>query len=166
MYEITPALSADAPAIEALLDAAFGPDRKSKTSYRFREGVDQVADLSYVIREHGRIIGSVSYWPILIGESDFPALLLGPLAVNPLRKNEGIGRALVFKTLDRAAALGHRLVLLVGDPAYYSRFGFSPAAPAGFDMPGEDPARLQLRALDPQVLKTVRGTIKRSPRVC
>src|SRR5690606_41229796 len=125
MYEITPALSADAPAIEALLDAAFGPDRKSKTSYRFREGVDQVADLSYVIREHGRIIGSVSYWPILICESDFPGLLLGPLAVNTLRKNEGIGRALVFKTLDRAAAIVLLLGFFVDDSDYYTLFKFS-----------------------------------------
>lgn len=164
MFEITHATPEDAPAIEALLDAAFGTDRKAKTSYRFREGVGQVADLSYVVREHGRIIGSVSYWPVLIGETDFPALLLGPLAVDPLRKNEGIGRALVFGTLERAAALGHRLVLLVGDPAYYSRFGFSPAAPAGFRMPGEDPARLQLRALDARVLDEARGAIKRAPQ--
>lgn len=164
MFDISPASPEDTPAVEALLDAAFGRDRTSKTSYRYRDGVDPVRQLGYVVREQGRIIGSIAYWPILIGESDFEALLLGPLAVDPTRKNEGIGRALVFGTLDRAAALGYRLVLLVGDPAYYRRFGFSPAAPEGFSMPGENPERLQLRALDASVLAEISGTLKRRER--
>jgi predicted N-acetyltransferase YhbS len=75
------------------------------------------------------------------------ALLLGPLAVEPGLKGRGVGRALVHGGLDAARSAGHALVLLVGDPSYYAQFGFVPAAPLGFDMPGEEPGRLQALAL-------------------
>jgi len=98
---------------------------------------------------------------ILVGNADHPALLLGPLAVAPDRTKCGIGRALMFKTLDLAAQLGHDLVLLVGDVDYYQRFGFVPATPHGFVMPGEArPDRLQVGPLKDDVLGHVAGDIR------
>lgn len=160
MFQLIPTAIADAPAVEALLDAAFGPGRKSKTSYRYRDGVEAIPALSYVAREDDRIIGSISYWPIRVGSPGKPALLLGPLAVDPTRKNEGIGRALVFRTLEVAASMGHRLVLLVGDPTYYCRFGFAGAEALGIRMPDEDQARLQYRALDPAAAEEFEGVVR------
>jgi len=80
---------------------------------------------------------------------DAPALLLGPLAVDPTRRGEGIGRMLVARTLDQAMLSGHRLVILVADPGYYEQFGFVPAAAFGFSMPNEKPERLWIRPLAP-----------------
>jgi len=147
MFDLAPERATDSVAVESLLDVAFGPDRRVKRSYAFREGEAPVAELCWLIRDGGRIVGSIRYWPVRAGGR--PALLLGPLAVAPDRRGEGIGKALVDATLDRAAAAGHGLVLLVGEPVYYARFGFEPAAPRGLVMPGEHPDRLMLRVLDP-----------------
>jgi len=136
----------DAAAIETLLDTAFGADRRAKRSYSYRRGVARVASLSLVARDPtGGLVGTIRYWPIRIlreGSSE-PALLLGPLAIEPRLKGLGVGRALVNASLAMAKAQGHRLVLLVGDTAYYGQFGFMPAAPLGFVMPHEQPQRLQ-----------------------
>lgn len=141
---------ADAAAIEALLDAAFGADRRAKRSYSYRQGCASDAALRLVARDgDGRVVGTIRYWPIVVrkGRRRTPALLLGPLAVDPSLKGKGIGRALVRESLALAEEAGHRLVLLVGDGAYYRQFGFEPASPRGFVMPLESPARLQVRTL-------------------
>ena len=146
MFVIRSEAAADAASIEPLLDRCFGHDRHKKTSYRYRDGVPPLADLAFVAEDEKRqLVGAIRYWPIGLGSR--PALLLGPLAIDPDRQGRGIGRALVFHSLEMAAAAGHRLVFLVGDPAYYARFGFA-VAPAGIVMPGEAPARLNYRVLD------------------
>ena len=146
MFEIRHEAASDHGAIEDLLDSCLGAGRQAKTSYRFRDGVPPLAELCFVAEdEDGEIVGAVRYWPVLAGRQ--PALLLGPLAISPARQARGIGRALVFHSLEIAGAAGHRLVFLVGDPAYYARFGFA-VAPAGIVMPGESPARLNYRLLD------------------
>jgi predicted N-acetyltransferase YhbS len=106
-------------------------------------------------------VGAIRYWPILVGETGHSALLLGPLAIAQDRAGKGIGRALMFKTLDLAAQLGHDLVLLVGDVDYYKRFGFVPATPHGFVMPGESrPDRLQVAPLKDNVLGRIAGEVR------
>lgn len=161
MFQLTTEHAQDAEAIEALLDAAFGPDRRSKTSYRYRGGVAPVPGLSLVARAGDRIVGSIRYWPIQVGAAARPALLLGPLAIAPDLQGKGIGAALSFQTLDMAAWSGHRLVLLVGDLAYYRRFGFQPAAPHGLHMPGEKPERLLHTELAKGAVANYRGAIRR-----
>lgn len=124
---------ADAAAVELLLDDSFGPDRHRRAVSRFRLAQPE-AGLSLVSDSHdGALLGSLRFWSVRAGAAR--ALLLGPLAVRAERRGEGIGRALVRAGLDRAAALGHGLVLVSGDPAYYRPFGFVDApgliAPAG-----------------------------------
>jgi predicted N-acetyltransferase YhbS len=149
MFEIRHEAARDLGAVEELLDSCFGAGRQAKTSYRFRDGVPPLAELCFVAEdEDGELVGAVRYWPVMAGRQ--PALLLGPLAISPARQARGIGRALVFHSLETAGAAGHRLVFLVGDPAYYARFGFA-VAPAGIVMPGESPARLNYRLLDNSV---------------
>ncbi len=140
MFQIRAEAPGDGAAIEALLDESFGIRRHTKISYRYRIGRPPVETLSLVALKGSTLVGSIRYWTLRLDEQ--PALLLGPLAIAPHLRGVGIGRALVRESLGRAADLGHRLVFLVGDPAYYCRFGFTPA-PAGIVMPGEDPARLQ-----------------------
>jgi predicted N-acetyltransferase YhbS len=166
MFTITTERPEDGPAIEELLDSAFGPFRDSKVSYRYRTGVAPVDHLRLVARDvDDAIIGTIRYWPILIGHAAKPGLLLGPLAVDGGKRTRGIGAALVRRTLDMAAWARHERVLLVGDPAYYSRFGFVPAAPLGIVMAGENPARLQALALAPDGLTGVAGPVQPWRRV-
>jgi predicted N-acetyltransferase YhbS len=165
-YLIKPEPAVLAAAVERLYDDVFGPARFHKASYLFREGVAPVQELSWIALEgdrpgNDRLVGAIRYWPILIGETGHSALLLGPLAIAQDRAGKGIGRALMFKTLDLAAQLGHDLVLLVGDVDYYKRFGFVPATPHGFVMPGESrPDRLQVAPLKDDVLGRIAGEVR------
>ncbi len=160
-YLIKPEPAVLAGAVERLYDEVFGPARFHKASYLFREGVDPVRELSWIALEGDRLVGAIRYWPILVGETGHTALLLGPLAIAQDRAGKGIGRALMFKTLDLAAQLGHDLVLLVGDVDYYKRFGFVPATPHGFVMPGESrPDRLQVAPLKDNVLGRIAGEVR------
>jgi predicted N-acetyltransferase YhbS len=160
-YLIKPEPAVLAGAVERLYDEVFGPARFHKASYLFREGVAPVRELSWIALEGDRLVGAIRYWPILVGETGHPALLLGPLAIAQDRAGKGIGRALMFKTLDLAAQLGHDLVLLVGDVDYYKRFGFVPATPHGFVMPGESkPERLQVAPLKDNVLGRIAGEVR------
>ena len=160
-YLIKPEPAVLAGAVERLYDDVFGPARFHKASYLFREGVAPVQELSWIALEGDRLVGAIRYWPILVGETGHSALLLGPLAIAQDRAGKGIGRALMFKTLDLAAQLGHDLVLLVGDVDYYKRFGFVPATPHGFAMPGESrPDRLQVAPLKDNVLGRIAGEVR------
>lgn len=149
----------DDAAIEALLDLAFGASRRTKASYRLREGNFPASGLSLVIREPGfGLVGCISFWPLLIGRSLAPALLLGPLAVHPERQNLGIGRALMGEGLARAKAAGHGLVILIGDAPYYARAGFRPVPLGQIEIPGPvDPARLLFLELQPGALAEAKG---------
>lgn len=160
-FQIKPEPAAQAGAVERLYDDVFGPARFHKASYQFRDGVAPVKELSWIALEDDRLVGVIRYWPILVGETGHPALLLGPLAIAPDKAGRGIGRALMFKTLELAAQLGHDLVLLVGDVDYYKRFGFVPAMPHGFVMPGETrPDRLQVAPLKDNVLGKIAGELR------
>lgn len=157
MFKIRAEAAGDAVQIEPLLDRCFGADRHHKASYRYRRGVLPLTDLACVAEDDsGILVGAIRYWPTRLGQ--LPALLLGPLAIDPDRQGRGIGRALVFHSLDCAAVAGHRLVFLVGDPAYYARFGFT-VAPPGIAMPGEQASRLNYRVLDPELHLPRSGTL-------
>jgi predicted N-acetyltransferase YhbS len=163
-FRIAPEAAVSAASVERLYDRVFGPPRFRKASHRFRTGLAPVSALSWVAREGDATIGAIRYWPILVGAAREPALLLGPLAVAPDRMRRGIGTALITKTLGLARHAGHDLVLLVGDPDYYQRFGFAPATPMGFIMPSETrPERLQVFSLQHKSLLRADGVLRRSP---
>ena len=156
MLSIHPEGPADGPQVEALLDRAFGVDRRAKTSYRYRIGIAPLDELCLVARVAGVLVGAIRYWPIQLDHE--PALLLGPLAIEHVKRSQGIGRALTEASLARAEVAGWRLVFLVGDPAYYARYGFA-VAPGNIVMPHESPARLQFRTLAGVALPADGGTL-------
>jgi len=110
-----------------------------------------VSGLSFTAREResGRLVGTISFWPLRTFPEGVPALLLGPLAVHPDMQRQGLGAALIGQGLMAAARQGHALVFLVGDAPYYARFGFAPVQPFGrLLLPGPfDPTRLLYREL-------------------
>lgn len=160
-WTIRPERPEDAPLVEALNAESFGPGRYAKSAYRLREGVAAEAALSFVAIEKASLRGSVRFWPITIG--DTPALLLGPLAVQSDQRGRGIGIALMMRGMEEAKALGHRVVLLVGDPPYYARVGFVPLKPGRVRMPGPvDPARVLGLALIDGALDNLEGDVRRA----
>jgi len=124
----------DGPQIESLLDRAFGVDRHARPSYRLREGLRPVPSLCLVAEDGGLILGTIRHWPVRIGATH-PALLLGPIAVDPAHERCGIGGYLVRRALDKAATEGHSAVVAVGAATYLGRFGFTNAARFGITLP-------------------------------
>jgi predicted N-acetyltransferase YhbS len=124
MIHIANEAPAEAGAREALLDRAMGPDRFLKPSEKLRQGRAPAEGLALVARFGGNVVGSVRLWHVAAGDGR-PALLLGPLAVDPDLRGHGIGSALMTTAIAGAAGSGHSAILLVGDAPYYARFGFS-----------------------------------------
>jgi predicted N-acetyltransferase YhbS len=158
-FVMEPETPADSEAIERLNERVFGPGRFARTAYRLREATEPDLSLSFVARVNTLLVGANRMTPILIG--DTPALLLGPLIVEPVFRSRGIGEALVIRTLDAARAAGAKLAILVGDEPYYRRMGFTPAPPARIEMPGPvDPARLLVCEIEPGAFEGVRGVVR------
>ena len=126
---------------EALLDRAMGEGRRRKSSEKLRRGRLPAEGLAFsAIGDDGVLAGTVRLWNVHAGLDAFgfpvSALLLGPLAVDPLTAGRGIGSALMQHAIAEAKRLGHGVVLLVGDPEYYGRFGFTAEKTGELAMPG------------------------------
>ena len=151
LTEVDPAL------VEALLDRAFGPERKARTAYRVREGMEWLPALSFAAVNTQRMLtGTVQVWPAALttpAGKRHPMLMVGPVAVLPEYQGEGHGSALMAAmtgALDPDAPLPQ---VLVGDAAYYGRFGFAAAPARDWALPGPyDQDRLLVRAVNPAVL--------------
>jgi len=156
---IQPEAPDDTVAIERLHERTFGPGRYAKTAYRLREQVEHIRELSFTARIGTLLIGSVWLSPIRIGEAK--ALLLGPVTVEPAFRDRGVGQALIEGALKEAKDKGHRLVILVGDEAYYEKCGFKRIPRGRAIMPGPvDPARLLLAELAEGAFEGVSGPIR------
>lgn len=108
---------------EALLDLSFGLDRHLKTSERLREG--RLPAFAYAaLDEDDRLVGTVRLWSVE-DEIGNPTLMLGPIAVEKGHQGQRIGDRLMRHALNQAALAGNGSIVLVGDYAYYARFGFA-----------------------------------------
>jgi predicted N-acetyltransferase YhbS len=156
---ILPESPDDVTAIERLNARTFGPGRFAKSAYRIREEVTHLPELSFTARVGTLLVGSVRLSPILIGAT--PALLLGPLTVEPPFRDRGIGLTLIERALSEARSLGHRLVLLVGDEPYYGKAGFKRIPKGRVKMLGPvDPARLLIVELSAGAFEGVAGVLR------
>jgi adhesin HecA-like repeat protein len=126
--------ASDVAAREALLDACFGANRAARTCQRLRDGRAPAEGLALSVVRQGRLVGTVRLWHVSAGGQ--PALMLGPIAVDPSCRKLGVGAALMKQALAAAAARGHGAVILLGDAAYYARFGFTAAKTAELSLPG------------------------------
>ena len=156
---ILPETADDAEAVERLHERTFGPGRYARTAFRIREGRGHLLELSFTARIGTLLVGSLRLTPICIG--DTPALLLGPLTVEPPFRERGVGSALIKRALKEAQAKGHKLVVLVGDEPFYGKIGFKRIPKGQVKMPGPvDPARLLVAELSPGAFEGVTGLIR------
>ncbi|MBY6091758.1 GNAT family N-acetyltransferase [Maritimibacter alkaliphilus] len=160
MFTVTQEHSEDWWEVEALYDLCFAPGRTALSSYRLRDGVPQVAELSRIARDADGILGgAIRYWPIRVG--GVISLLLGPVAVHPTHQGEGLGALLIQDSLALAEARGWERVMLVGDAPYYSRFGFSKLDDVVMPPP-TNPDRVLGRALIPGSWDGIKGEVVRA----
>ncbi len=125
-------LPQDSPAVRGLLVEAFGGEIEARLVERLRAAGK--SRLALVAEDEDRVLGYVLFSPILVGD-DRPALALAPVAVLPAFQRLGIGSALVSAGLQRLREGDDARVLVLGDPAFYTRFGFVPAAGFGLRCP-------------------------------
>lgn len=143
--------------------AAFGRDGEAALVQRLRE--DGAATAEWVAEVDGAIVGHVLYSPVSIEHGgDGSALGLAPVGVLPAWQRQGIGRALIEASLEALRQNArHALVVVLGDPDYYARFGFAPASRVGLhDIYGGGDAFMAL-ALRPDGLDGPRGRVNYAP---
>lgn len=155
-----PVTADDGPQIAALHARVFGPGRFVRTAYRIREGhAAAVSPYCLLALLDGELVASIRFTPITIGGQG-GALMLGPLAVETAHAGKGYGKQLVADGLMKAHEGGIRLVILVGDQSYYSRFGFVPVQPGQILFPGPaDPRRILAAELEAGALADYQGLI-------
>lgn len=136
-YIIRPELPEDAPAIFEVHLQAFGQDGESRLVDALRHDGNINPELSLVAVHKERIIGHILFCPVSIvsGTAETSALALAPLGVHQDYQCMGIGASLIEEGLGECRRLGHRIVIVVGHPGYYPRFGFTRAKEAGIVPP-------------------------------
>lgn len=161
MFRLSPETPDDEAEVEFLFDLCFAPGRTALSSYRLRDDVSKVADLSLVARDgYGGVAGAIRYWPVLIGQRADRALLLGPVAVHPTHQGEGLAAMLILESLQSARQTGWERVVLVGDAPYYKRFGFAKADAIRFPPP-TNPDRLLALELVEGGLDGISGMVRK-----
>lgn len=128
-----------------VIETAFSGSAEAGLVERLRDDGDLV--LALVAASEGRIVGHVAFSRLRIAGDGMEnaAVALAPFAVTPARQRQGIGTELVRRGLDHLARRGEALVFVLGDPAYYRRFGFEAAAARGFASPYDGPHFQALR---------------------
>lgn len=153
----------DLAGIREVVEAAFGGTSEAGLVEAIRNSPNFIPELSIVAVENGKVLGHILFSPIVIEaqEQSVPALALAPLAVTPARQREGIGRQLVQVGLSKCRELGHGIVVVLGHPDYYPRFGFQKASQFGVQAPFTVPDEaFMVLELKPGTLKNVSGTVR------
>jgi putative acetyltransferase len=147
MIAIRPETPGDIPAIRQVIEAAFGQTAEVVLVDKLREDGDLV--LSLVAEDGGVVVGHVGFSRLYVEDENdrFAALALAPLAVVPSHQGEGIGSSMVAKAHDMLRRMGEKLVVVLGDPDYYERFGFQRDLAQGFESSYQGDALMAL-ALD------------------
>lgn len=133
MMSIRPATPRDRDAIRLVEQNAFGQQAEAGLVDALIAADDAIVEL--VAEEDGQIIGHILFSRLFVQEGgrEFPAVALAPLAVDPSFHGTGIGGALIREGHIRLKAAGETLSIVLGDPAYYGRFGYAHARAAGFE---------------------------------
>ncbi len=139
MLVIRPETPEDSAAIRNVNEEAFGSSVEAGLVEKLR--LRQTYALSLIVTIGGKVIGHILFSPVTIesGNTSFGALALGPMAILPSYQKKGVGSQLVRAGLQECKRLGHEIVVALGHPDYYPRFGFIPAKPRGIECEFEVP---------------------------
>jgi putative acetyltransferase len=163
MLEIRRQLPEDNEAVQRVNALAFEREAEAQLVEVLRAAPDSIPELSLVAVLDGEIVGHILFSPISIetAEVSIPAISLAPMAVLPGYQNRGVGSALVRWGLEVCRELGHRIVIVLGHPNYYPRFGFSAAMSKNLICPFGDCGEAWMAIeLVPGALSGVSGSVR------
>jgi len=162
MVSFAPEKNDNIAAIREVVTAAFGQRNEAKLVDAIRNSQNFIPELSIVAIEKANLLGHILFSPIVIeaqGQT-FSALALAPLAVIPTRQRESIGTELVQLGLSKCRELNHNLIVVLGHPSYYRRFGFQTASQFGIRAPFPVPDEaFMVLELKPDTLQDVSGLV-------
>jgi putative acetyltransferase len=160
---IRPQTPTDNEAIRHVNRLAFGQDAEAQLVDTLRGGGYVRASL--VAEQDGKVVGHVlfSALPIITEAKMVPALALAPMAVLPGYQKQGIGSALIRCGLDICRAQGHRIVIVLGHPHFYQRFGFSSKLTAQLESPYSERESFMVVELIPGALDGIAGRVEYPP---
>lgn len=164
MLIIRPETLKDAAEIRHVNEEAFGQKEEAEIIEKLRSRGALV--ISLVAVQNNEIIGHISFSLVKVESehSSFDAIALAPMSVLPAYQRQGIGSQLVRAGLKECRRLGHEIVVVLGHPNYYPRFGFMPAKPKGIDCEFEVPDEAwMIVELKEGALAGRRGTVKFQP---
>ena len=152
----------DHAGIREINHLAFGQDDEGRLVDALREGA--FARVSLVAEVDGQIVGHILFsdLPIVTPEETLPALSLAPMAVIPSHQRRGIGSMLVREGLRACRDAGHQIVIVLGHPEFYPRFGFSAKLAERLKSPFSGPAFMVLE-LVPGALVGIEGEVRYPP---
>lgn len=164
MPSIRPEKPGDREAIRKVHKEAFSGDEEAGLVDRLRTDPQYIPELSLVAECDHEVVGHILFFPVGIVTTAGPvhaALSLAPLGIRTAFQRNGVGSALTRHGLSECARLGHRIVICVGHPQFYQRFGFVPARPSGLELPFSAPDEVFLvRELAQDALHGIRGLVQ------
>jgi putative acetyltransferase len=163
IHSVRPETAADVDAIRHLNRLAFGQDDEARLVDALRDG--GYVRVSLVAERAGQIVGHILFsdLPILTEAGTVPALALAPMAILPEFQRQGIGSALVRCGLEECRQQGHAIVVVLGHPHFYPRFGFSPKLAANLESPFSGSDAFMAVDLVPGALDGVAGQVQYPP---
>jgi putative acetyltransferase len=166
MIEVRTERKEDIEAIHMVNNLAFGQEDEAVLVQRIRESSGFMPELSLVAVKDSQVVGHILFSRIHMDtpKGDVVVLSLAPMAVLPEFQNSGIGSQLVKDGLKKCREMGHTIVVVIGHPEYYPRFGFIPARKKGLDLhfPVPDEA-FMVCELVPDALEGIKGLVKFPP---
>ena len=153
----------DASSIQRAHREAFGGDVEARLVDRLRERNKALISLVAVIGDE--VVGHILFSSVTIGGAApaVRAIGLAPVAVLPDFQRKGIGSRLIHEGLDRCKREKHALVVVLGDPAYYGRFGFQSAKASGLENEYSVDDEFMVLELQPGALAAVHGIVRYAP---
>lgn len=152
-------IGVDAAGIDSLLRRCFATSAEAELVQQLRE--DSLLTLGIVATDdEGQVMGYAAFSPVTIEGNDLNWVGLAPLAVDQSVRKQGLGKAMLFEGLDTLSDFSYCAVVLLGDPAWFGRYGFEPAARHQLHCrwPGTE-AAFQVRKLDEAAFNDVSGQV-------
>lgn len=131
----------DYDSIKRINDEAFGQKNEGLLVNALRKTSEYIPSLSLVAESYSKIIGHILFYPVDIKteKGNYNVLSLAPMAVLPSYQKKGIGSSLIEKGIEKCKVTDFDVVIVVGHPTYYPRFGFKPASNWNIKLPFDAP---------------------------